>query len=116
MLRAGISSLVLSSGSKWLWVHAILIWWVTLTWTGTVLWITWGGLAYRRREIRRLSERVKAEREAKRVAGGNEEGMGGRLVGGAVGDDSEGIKRFRTLMVTNVPPDSAYLSLSNQSC
>jgi hypothetical protein len=108
MTRAGISSLVETSGAKWLWVHAVLIWWITITWTSTVLWITWGGLAYRRREVRKLAERVTSERQAARIASGNEAGMSGNVVGGAVGDDTEGIKRFRTLLVTNVPPDSKF--------
>lgn len=98
MLRASISSLVQSSGSRWLWVHALLIWWVSITWTCTVLWITWGGLAYRRREIRALAAKVQKERASKRVASGGEEGM-------AVLEDCEGIKRFRTVMVLNIPPD-----------
>jgi len=110
MIRASVSSLVVSSGSRWLWVHAVLIWWVTITWTATVLWITWGALAYRRREIKRLAKRVEASRETKRLLALGEDGLGR---GGAdeadkwtVGDERDGIKRFRTLMVTNVPPDS----------
>lgn len=106
MTRASVSSLVESSGSRWLWVHAILIWWITITWTMTVLWITWGALAYRRREIRRLAERVKESRAKRRQMGGGEEGLAANDDAWTVGDDREGIKRFRTLMVTNVPPDS----------
>lgn len=110
MIRASVSSLVVSSGSRWLWVHAVLIWWVTITWTATVLWITWGALAYRRREIKRLAKRVEESRETKRRLALGEDGLGR---GGAddadkwtVGDERDGIKRCRTLMVTNVPPDS----------
>ncbi|KAE8542852.1 hypothetical protein D1P53_000915 [Cryptococcus gattii VGV] len=101
MLRASVSSLVQSSGSRWLWVHALLIWWVSITWTCTVLWITWGGLAYRRREIKALAIKVQKERASKRVASGGEEGMDGM----ALPEDFEGIKRFRTVMVLNIPPD-----------
>jgi hypothetical protein len=108
MLKASIASLVESQGSRWLWVHAILIWWVTITWTLTVLWITWGALAYRRREIRRLAERIKQSREEKRLISGGEDGRqaDGEDDRWTVADDSEGIKKFRTLMVTNIPPDS----------
>ncbi len=110
MLRASVSSLVESSGSKWLWVHAILIWWITITWTATVLWITWGGLAYRRREISRLAERVKESRMREtRITGGENGVINEDAEGRTVADDSEGIKRFRTIMVTNVPPDSENL-------
>ncbi|WVQ82649.1 hypothetical protein IAT38_004781 [Cryptococcus sp. DSM 104549] len=114
MLRASISSLVQSSGSKWLWVHALLIWWISITWGATVLWITWGAVAYRRREVRTLGKRVRARREGKTEGeGGVAGGMGGVGVGEGQGDDDkwsigeecEGIKRFKTLMVTNVPPD-----------
>nr|XP_031860912.1 uncharacterized protein CI109_003639 [Kwoniella shandongensis]KAA5527984.1 hypothetical protein CI109_003639 [Kwoniella shandongensis] len=101
MLRASISSLVQSSGSRWLWVHALLIWWISITWTATALWITWGGLAYRRRELKLLEGKVKAARAAKREVTRGEDGED-RF---SVGEDCEGIKKFRSLMVTNVPPD-----------
>lgn len=71
-----------------------------------MLWITWGALAYRRRELRRLAARVKESREAKRQLGGGEEGISAEDDTWTAGDDGEGIKRFKTLMVTNVPPDS----------
>ncbi|WWC58482.1 uncharacterized protein I303_101025 [Kwoniella dejecticola CBS 10117] len=102
MLRASASSLVKSSGSRWLWVHALLIWWITITWTATVLWITWGGLAYRRRQIKELAVKIAAEREAKRNISRGEEGEDDAA---STMDESKGIKRFRTLMVTNIPPD-----------
>ncbi|WWC86374.1 uncharacterized protein L201_001250 [Kwoniella dendrophila CBS 6074] len=101
MLRASVSSLVQSSGSKWLWVHAVLVWWITITWIGTVLWITWGGLAYRRRQIKSLAAQVSASREAKRIETRGEEGGGSP----SSVDSCKGIKRYRTLMVTNIPPD-----------
>jgi hypothetical protein len=106
MTRASVSSLVDSSGKRWLWVHAVLIWWVTITWTMTVLWIGWGAVAYRRREIRRLAARLEASREEKRQIAGGENGVAGTANRWIDGDDCEGIKKFRTLMVTNVPPDS----------
>ncbi|WVQ97269.1 hypothetical protein IAU59_004380 [Kwoniella sp. CBS 9459] len=101
MLRASVSSLVQSSGSKWLWVHALLIWWITITWTSTLLWITWGALAYRRRQIEGLAKRVNAAREAKRHATRGEEGQDSW----SMAEDCPGTKRYRTLMVTNIPPD-----------
>jgi hypothetical protein len=107
MLRAGIDSLVASSGRKWLWVHALLIWWITLTWMSTLLWIAWGALAYRRREIQRLAARVKKSQEEKLHITGGEEGLSrddpDRWT---VAEDSDGIRKFRTLMMVNVPPDS----------
>ncbi len=103
MLKASITSLVESDGTRWLWVHAILIWWIGITWTATALWIAWGGLGYRRREIAILEEKVKAARKRKQLDQGGE---GGGDDAWSVRDDSEGIKRFRTLMVENIPPDS----------
>ncbi|KAK4684446.1 calcium permeable stress-gated cation channel, partial [Tremellales sp. Uapishka_1] len=107
MLRASISSLVQSPHpTRWLWVHAVLIWWVSITWSATVLWITWGGLAYRRREIKKLAENVRAERQTKLLQAGGEEGLrGDEVEGWRTEEGCEGIKRFKTLMVTNVPPD-----------
>jgi len=109
MTRASVSTLVVTSGARWLWVHALLLWWVTLTWTATILWITWGGLAYRRREVKRLEKKVKASRADRQRVTGGETGVAEGDTACSVGDDSEGIKRFRTLMVTNVPPDSELL-------
>jgi hypothetical protein len=106
MLKASISSLVETQGSRWLWVHAVLIWWVTITWTLTVLWIVWGALAYRRKGIRMLRERVEQSREERRALQGGEDGRTKEEDRWTVADDSEGIKKFRTLMVTNIPPDS----------
>jgi len=107
MLRAGIDGLVSSSGSKWLWVHAVLVWWISITWTCTALWIGWGALAYRRRGIARLRKKVEQARGEKRQVSRGEEGLLSEDgEGWAVADQSEGIKKFRTLMVINVPPDS----------
>ncbi|ORX36074.1 hypothetical protein BD324DRAFT_642750 [Kockovaella imperatae] len=110
MLRAGISSLVKDSGTRWLWIHAFLIWWVTITWTLTLLWITWGGLAYRRRENRRLERSLKHSREALSapvmVTAPTKEGNEtARPAVPRGADEPEGAKRFRTLIVENIPPD-----------
>ncbi len=77
MIRASVSSLVESSGHKWLWVHSILIWWTSILWMLTVLWIVWGGIGYRKREVARLRARAPAS-----------------------------ASQYRTLMVLNIPPDS----------
>lgn len=102
MTRASISSLVASSGSHWLWIHSVLIWWVTISWLCTVLWITWGGLAYRRREIRKLAAKVEADKAQEKMVTQSENGFAATWRG----SEWNGVKRYRTLMVTNVPPDS----------
>lgn len=107
MLRAGIDGLVASSGSKWLWVHAVLIWWISITWTCTTLWIGWGGLAYRRRGIARLRANVVSSRKERNSLSRGEDGQVDLDSDvWPVADDSEGIKKFRALMIINVPPDS----------
>lgn len=105
MLRAGISSLVETSGSRWLWVHAVLIWWVTCTWLFTVMWIAWGALGYRKRELRRLEAKVTAARAHAQLGLTAADG-GDKGDEWTIGEDSEGIKKWRTVMMTNVPPDS----------
>lgn len=116
MLRAGIDGLVASSGSKWLWVHAVLIWWISITWTSTTLWIGWGGLAYRRRGIARLQENVRTGRKERNSLSRGEEGPSDSDIW-PVADDSEGIKKHRALMIINVPPDSEFfMSLALDSC
>lgn len=107
MLRVGIDGLVASSGSKWLWVHAVLAWWISFTWTCTTLWIGWGGLAYRRRGIARLREKVKETRKEAVGLSRGEEGLANNDAElWPVADGSEGIKKFRAVMMVNVPPDS----------
>ncbi|KAL7420668.1 hypothetical protein Q5752_004619 [Cryptotrichosporon argae] len=103
MVRASISSLVSSAGTRWLWVHAVLIWWISITWTATALWIVWGALAYRRRGNRKLQAKVEKARGQRRLQQLGEEGE--QAERWTIGEDSEGIKRFRTIMVTNIPPD-----------
>lgn len=44
-----------------------------------------------------------------RITGGENGVINEDAEGRTVADDSEGIKRFRTIMVTNVPPDSENL-------
>jgi hypothetical protein len=129
MIRAGISSLVESSGSKWLWVHSVLIWWVTACWISTVIWIIWGGAGYRRREVARLKMKVEQERLDRRAVSGLDGarssgaiGEMGQLLGQSEsgrdlhaqivetgdydGDEPVGVKQYRTLMILNIPPDS----------
>lgn len=114
MLRAGISSLVDTSGSRWLWVHTVLIWWVTITWLYTVLWVTWGALGYRKRELLRLEAKVKAARFKRETNGGDEGENRVELDDWTLGEDSEGIKKFKTVMMTNVPPDSGSTKIAAQ--
>lgn len=92
MIRASVSSLVETSGAKWLWVHTILIWWSSILWLSTALWIVWGGIGYRKREVERL-----------RLRHANKEKV--------EAEDPEGAKQFRSLMVLNIPPDSEYESV-----
>lgn len=120
-------------------MHSLLIWWVTVCWLGTVLWIVWGGIGYRRREVARLRVRLEKEREEQvnpgfavardesivgemgqlvaateastdRPADANTETSSG-MNGRILQQEEEpvGIKQYRTLMVLNIPPDSEFI-------
>ncbi|KAJ7288266.1 hypothetical protein C8J57DRAFT_1115702 [Mycena rebaudengoi] len=52
MTRASITSLVASHrGLSLLWIHICLLFWITLSWMGTVLWICHGAFQLRRQKI-----------------------------------------------------------------
>lgn len=66
MNRALISALVTTSeGPKLLWVHLVLMLWVTVTWMLTLVWISRGAFRYRKQAIEEAA--AKAKREAKGI-------------------------------------------------
>jgi hypothetical protein len=95
-----------------------------------VLWIVWGGIGYRRREVATLRTRLEKERKGNSLDMGQEITSVQATVGemgelaepahsdGVLGttfqregqlpdeDEPVGIKQYRTLMVLNIPPDS----------
>ena len=77
-----------------------------------MLWITWGAVGYRRKEVERLAKRISISRTKKiKETRGEDGGASDAAEQCMIAADGEGVKRFRTLMVTNVPPDSTYTNL-----
>ncbi|KAG6857147.1 hypothetical protein H0H87_008717 [Tephrocybe sp. NHM501043] len=59
MTRASISSLVgTDKGRSLLWIHICLLFWVTLSWMATLLWICSGAFQLRKTRIELLSKRL----------------------------------------------------------
>ncbi|KAG7440881.1 uncharacterized protein BT62DRAFT_567336 [Guyanagaster necrorhizus] len=59
MTRASISSLVSTEeGLSLLWIHICLLFWITLTWIGTLFWIAHGAFMLRAENIKQASKRV----------------------------------------------------------
>ena len=62
MTRASISSLVLTpQGLSLLWIHICLLFWITLSWMGTLFWVCNGAFRLRAADIHNLAERLSAE-------------------------------------------------------
>ncbi|GAA93771.1 uncharacterized protein L969DRAFT_92310 [Mixia osmundae IAM 14324] len=56
MARASLSSLVLSpTGINYLWVHTVLMWWVSLTWMVMLIWLSMGVIRHRRKTLDQLA-------------------------------------------------------------
>ncbi|KIM43405.1 hypothetical protein M413DRAFT_69962 [Hebeloma cylindrosporum] len=62
MTRASISSLVgTSKGLSLLWIHICLLFWVTLSWIGTLVWICNGAFKLRAANLEAAAKRIAAE-------------------------------------------------------
>ena len=62
MTRASISSLVgTTKGRSLLWIHICLLFWVTLSWIGTLLWICNGAFKLRAANLEDAAKRIAAE-------------------------------------------------------
>ncbi|KAI1793237.1 hypothetical protein LXA43DRAFT_231356 [Ganoderma leucocontextum] len=107
MTRASISSLVTNAkGLSLLWVHIVLLIWITLSWFGTLYWICRGAFHYRAQNILAAANRaasvVQAERRAQYDPHPHPQYPFHALP--PLDDDhsNRGL-RLRTVMVTNVP-------------
>ncbi|KAK0464387.1 uncharacterized protein EV420DRAFT_1263449 [Desarmillaria tabescens] len=59
MTRASISSLVgTGEGLSLLWIHICLLFWITLTWIGTLFWIAHGTFMLRAENIKQAAKRI----------------------------------------------------------
>ncbi|KAH9846366.1 DUF221-domain-containing protein [Lenzites betulinus] len=66
MTRASISSLVTTEkGLSLLWVHIILLFWITFTWFGTLFWVCRGAFHFRAQNILAAANRAASEDSAK---------------------------------------------------
>ncbi|KAI0075096.1 hypothetical protein K474DRAFT_1600449 [Panus rudis PR-1116 ss-1] len=109
MTRASMSSLVATDkGQSLLWVHLLILIWITLTWIFTLYWICKGAFRFRAQKIQEAAERVAAAEEEKQTSQYHphphpqypfhspqplEEDSSNRGI------------RLRTVMVTNIPPN-----------
>ncbi|KAF7422401.1 hypothetical protein PC9H_010557 [Pleurotus ostreatus] len=105
MTRASISSLVLTShGLSLLWIHICLLFWVTLSWMATLLWISVGAFRLRAQKIEAARQRI-ASGEPPSISYPHPHPQYGFLeVPPLQGDPANEGLRLRTVMVTNVPP------------
>ncbi|KAF9013241.1 hypothetical protein BDQ17DRAFT_1419404 [Cyathus striatus] len=108
MTRASIASLVSTEkGLSLLWIHICLLFWVTLTWMGTLVWIISGAFRLRTANIQATAERI-ANQEDKEEADQTiyphpHPGYSFQEIPSLQpGHPNKGL-RHRTIMVTNVP-------------
>ena len=107
MTRASISSLVgTTEGTRLLWIHIVLLFYITLSWIAALIWICGGAFHYRQAQIHRTAERrasaVSAQHEAQYHPHPHLRYPFQSLP--VLDDDrpNRGL-RLRTVMVTNVP-------------
>ncbi|TFK52586.1 hypothetical protein OE88DRAFT_1678721 [Heliocybe sulcata] len=108
MTRASITSLVGSAkGKGLLWIHVCLLFWVTLSWMGTLFWITRGAYKLRAQKIQAVADRVASEAEAEKDSQYCPHPHPQFPFQALPSLDHENWSRglrLRTVMVTNVPP------------
>jgi hypothetical protein len=109
MTRASISSVVQTNqGLSLLWIHICLLFWIALTWMGTLLWICHGAFYFRAKEIDAAAKRAEsitsAEKDAQYHPHPHPQYSFRDIPSGPTNDPSNQGLRWRTVMVENVPP------------
>lgn len=108
MTRASISSLVLTAkGLSLLWIHVILLWWISLTWMGTLYWICHGAFWFRAKKIQAAADRVAVDTEVEKhllYAPHPHPQLPFHTMPTIDNDNTHRGLRYRTVMVTNIPP------------
>jgi hypothetical protein len=67
MIRASISSLVnTAKGSSLLWIHLLLLIWVTLSWMATLHWIIRGTFQFRAAKIKEAAQHAAGQKQAEK--------------------------------------------------
>ena len=106
MTRASISSLVGTiEGTKLLWIHIILLFYVTLSWIASLIWICRGVFRYRKAQIQRVAEGCPSTTQDQNDSYHPHPHSQYPFPTPPVLDDDQSNRglRLRTLMVTNIP-------------
>ncbi|OBZ71410.1 hypothetical protein A0H81_08778 [Grifola frondosa] len=107
MTRASISSLVLTAkGLSLLWVHIVLLFWITFTWIATLYWICRGAFRFRAQKIVAAANRAACDAEEEKIAQYNPHPHPQypfHALPQLDDDKSNRGLRLRTVMVTNIP-------------
>jgi hypothetical protein len=108
MTRASISSLVGTiEGTRLLWIHTTLLFYVTLSWIASLIWICRGVFQYRKVQIQRVAESSSCASATQDQNDSYHPHPHPRYPFPSLpvldGDQSNRGLRLRTLMVTNVP-------------
>jgi hypothetical protein len=107
MTRASISSLVGTvEGTRLLWIHSVLLCYITLSWFAALLWICRGAFRYREAQIKRVAERrataASAQNEPQHYPHPHPQYAFQSLPVLDEDQSNRGL-RMRTVIVTNVP-------------
>ncbi|RDB18089.1 Calcium permeable stress-gated cation channel 1 [Hypsizygus marmoreus] len=106
MTRASISSLVATSkGRSLLWIHICLLFWVTISWMGTLLWVCNGAFRLRAARLAIISKRATSpvEDDDQYYPHPHPQYGFADIPAPSPGHPNKGL-RLRTVMVSNVPP------------
>ena len=107
MTRASVSSLVgTMEGRRLLWIHIVLLSYVTLSWIATLIWICRGAFRHRQEQIQRASERAASVAQARKDSQYNPHPLPQypfQPLPVLDDDHSNRGLRLRTIIVTNVP-------------
>jgi hypothetical protein len=104
MTRASISSLVQTkAGTSLLWIHVILLYYVTLSWIATLIWICRGAFHHRQAQIQRAAERAASVAKDSQYHPHPHPQYCFQSLPELDDDPSNRGLRLRTVMVTNVP-------------
>ncbi|KAF8271950.1 hypothetical protein EI94DRAFT_1719278 [Lactarius quietus] len=107
MTRASVSSLVgTTEGRRLLWIHIVLLSYVTLSWFATLIWICRGAFRHRQEQIQRALERAASVAQARKDSQYHPHPLPQYPFQPLpVLDDDRSNRglRLRTVMVTNVP-------------
>ncbi|KAK2465349.1 hypothetical protein APHAL10511_002703 [Amanita phalloides] len=107
MTRASISSLVgTSKGLSLLWIHVLLLFWITLTWIATLCWICLGAFNLRHTHIYATAQRMSLHKSTNRTSAPSPHPhLPYTFVDSTLpGDNCSNLGlRSRTIMVSNVP-------------